>query len=90
MAFDPSAYRIAVQRQNIDGDMYHVGTVLELPDVIVYEESYDAAYSALIAIITDLKVYKLKRKTSASINLYQPLLLSVLGKEAHQNSSFRH
>lgn len=55
MAFDPSAYRIAVQRQNIDGDMYYVGTVLELPDVVVYEESYDSAYSALIVIITDLK-----------------------------------
>jgi len=35
--------------------MFYVGTVLELPDVVAYEETHQAAYDALIAIITDLK-----------------------------------
>lgn len=55
MAFDPSAYRITVQRENVDGESYHVGTVMELPDVVVYEDSHNKAYSALLKVIADLK-----------------------------------
>lgn len=55
MAFDPSTYRITVQRENVDGELCFVGTVMELPDVAVFEDSYTNAYSALLAVITDLK-----------------------------------
>lgn len=55
MAFDPKAYSITVQREVVDGDLYSVGTVIELPDVVVYEDDYNSAYTALLAVITDLK-----------------------------------
>jgi HicB family len=53
--FDPNAYRITIQRKAIDKTLYFVGTVGELPDVEVYEDSYQEAYSALTTIISDLK-----------------------------------
>ncbi len=53
--FDPTEYKISIQRQAVDSHMYYVGTVLELPDVEVYEDSFEQAYSALVCIIESLK-----------------------------------
>lgn len=53
--FDPSAYRITIQRKITDGSACFVGTVSELPDVEVFEKTYKRAYEALTEVIQDLK-----------------------------------
>jgi predicted HicB family RNase H-like nuclease len=53
--FKASAYRITVQEREIEGQIFHVGTVAELPDVAVYEDSFQEAYLAITHVITDLK-----------------------------------
>jgi predicted HicB family RNase H-like nuclease len=53
--FKASAYKITVQEREIEGQIFHVGTVAELPDVAVYEDSFQEAYVAITHVITDLK-----------------------------------
>lgn len=55
--FCPSAFCIAILEKNIDGTWYFSGSVLELPDVEVFENSYEQAYTELINVITSLKLY---------------------------------
>ncbi|MFZ6801914.1 toxin-antitoxin system HicB family antitoxin [Undibacterium sp. Di24W] len=52
--FNPSEYSVLIQYRKIDGHFFYVGTVKELPDVEVYEESYVDAYSEALATITNL------------------------------------
>lgn len=53
--FDPEAYTLTVQRRLEDGELYYVGTVAELPDIAVYEESFQAAHESLVAVVTTAK-----------------------------------
>jgi len=48
---DPHAYTISIQRVEIDGELYYEATVLELPDVADYGETYEEAYELAIDTI---------------------------------------
>ncbi len=53
--FDPSAFGITIRKKNVEGHWYFSGTVTELPDVEVFEDSYEQAYQEVLNIILDLK-----------------------------------
>lgn len=53
--FDPSSYGITIRRQAVEGHIYFVGTVLELPDAEVYEDSQEDAYREILNVISSLK-----------------------------------
>jgi predicted HicB family RNase H-like nuclease len=59
--FDPTEYGITIRKKSIDGQMHFVGTVNELPDIEVFEETYQDAYVELINVVTDLKAIADKR-----------------------------
>lgn len=52
--FDPTEYKIGVQRRIVDDLSCFVGNVSEFPDVEVYEDSYAEAYESIVGIIADL------------------------------------
>jgi predicted HicB family RNase H-like nuclease len=53
--FDPSAYGITIRRKAVEDHMYFVGTVAELPDVEVFEDSFQDAYDEIMSILVGLK-----------------------------------
>jgi hypothetical protein len=53
--FDPTDYRIVIQRKDVEGHFYFVGSVSEFPDVEVFEDSSADAYNAIVGILADLK-----------------------------------
>jgi predicted HicB family RNase H-like nuclease len=53
-SFDPQAYEIAIRRVVEDGEVLFKGTVRELPDVAVYQESYKDAYDGVVCVIQEL------------------------------------
>jgi hypothetical protein len=54
--FDPSAFGIMIRRKNVEGHWYFSGSVAELPDVEVFEDSYEVAYEETLNVITSLKL----------------------------------
>ncbi len=54
--FDPSAFGIMIRKKNVEGHWYVSGSVAELPDVEVFEDSYEAAYAEVLNVITSLKL----------------------------------
>lgn len=52
--FDPQAYEIAIRRVVEDGDVLFKATVRELPDVAVFEGTYNAAYDEVVCVIREL------------------------------------
>lgn len=54
--FDPSAFRITIRKRNIEGHWYFSGSVAELPDVEVLEDSYEMAYEEVINVIKSLNL----------------------------------
>ena len=52
---DPKRYSICVRLETEDGTDSYVGTVAELPDVLVCEDSYEEAYSAVLGVVADLQ-----------------------------------
>lgn len=54
--FDPSAFGIMIRRKNVEGHWYFSGSVAELPDVEVFEDSNEAAYEEVLNVITSLKL----------------------------------
>lgn len=53
--FNPHDYGILIRRQLIEGNWFYVGSVIEFPDVEVFEESHAIAYESLVQILTTLK-----------------------------------
>jgi hypothetical protein len=53
-AFDPQTYEISIRRVVEDGEVLFKGTVRELPDVAVYEETYKDAYDGVVCVIKEL------------------------------------
>lgn len=53
--FDPYAYRITVQKIEIEGVTYFSGSIRELPDAEVFEESPQEAYEGMAKLVLDLK-----------------------------------
>ena len=53
-ACDANEYSITVKKVTLDGETEFEATVLEFPDVVVYEESYTAAYSVALDLIAGL------------------------------------
>ncbi len=47
-------YSVTVRRELVEGEMFFVGRVREFPDVEIFEESHELAYSATVAALTDL------------------------------------
>jgi hypothetical protein len=54
--FDPSAFGITIRKRNVEGHWYFSGSVAELPDVEVLEDSYEAAYEEVVNVITSLNL----------------------------------
>jgi hypothetical protein len=54
--FDPSAFGITIRKRNVEGHWYFSGSVAELPDVEVLEDSYEVAYEEVINVISSLKL----------------------------------
>ena len=54
--FDPSAFGIMIRRKNVEGHWYFSGSVAELPDVEVFEDSYEVAYEEVLNVIESLKL----------------------------------
>ena len=54
--FNPSEYGITISKRNVDGHRYFTGTVSELPDVEVFEDTLDDAYKEIFGIIGSLKL----------------------------------
>jgi hypothetical protein len=52
---DPKRYSICIRLETEDGTDSYVGTVAELPDVLVCEDSYEEAYSAVLGVVSDLQ-----------------------------------
>ena len=52
--FDPEFYGISVKKVVLDGETLYAASVRELPDVLVYEDSSDAAYSTALDVVEGL------------------------------------
>lgn len=63
-SFDPSAFGITIRKKNIDGRWFFCGSVAELPDVEVFEESFDTAYEEVVNVVTSLKLLADEQKRS--------------------------
>ncbi|WP_250865678.1 toxin-antitoxin system HicB family antitoxin [Caballeronia sp. INSB1] len=50
-------YSVTVRRERIEGEIFFVGRVREFPDVEIFEETHEAAYSVTVATLTDLIVH---------------------------------
>lgn len=53
--FDPTEFGITIRKKNVGGNWYFSGTVAELPDVEVFEDSYSDAYDQILEVIAALK-----------------------------------
>jgi predicted HicB family RNase H-like nuclease len=51
---DPQDYEISIRKTHEDGETLFKATVRELPDVAVYEDTYNAAYDAVCVVIQNL------------------------------------
>lgn len=60
--FDPGAFGITIRKKDIEGHGYFCGSVAELPDIEVFEETFDAAYEEILNIITSLKLLADEKK----------------------------
>ena len=49
--FDPYRYTVSIRRELSDGEILFVARVAELPDIILFEESYKEAYEGAISVI---------------------------------------
>ena len=60
---DPREYNICVRfRRDEDGDSF-VATIKELPDVAVYEDTFQEAYDSALGVVADLQeVFEEKRQ----------------------------
>jgi hypothetical protein len=54
--FDRSAFGVTIRKKNIGGNWYFSGSVAELPDVEVFEDSYEVAYEEILNVIISLKL----------------------------------
>ena len=54
--FDRSAFGITIRKKNIEGHWYFSGSVAELPDVEVFEDSYEVAYEETLNVVISLKL----------------------------------
>ncbi len=52
---DARRYNVCVKFTEDDGEPLYHGTVRELPDVSVYENTADEAYAAVVEVISDLQ-----------------------------------
>jgi hypothetical protein len=62
--FNPSEYGITISKRNMDGHRYFTGTVSELPDVEVFEDTLDDAYKGILGIIGSLKLLSMGKQRS--------------------------
>ena len=62
--FNPSEYGITISKRNVDGHRYFTGTVSELPDVEVFEDTLDDAYKEIFGIIGSLKLMSMGKQRS--------------------------
>jgi len=60
--FDPGAFGITIRKKDIEGHGYFCGSVAELPDIEVFEETFQAAYEEILNIITSLKLLADEKK----------------------------
>ena len=54
---DPHRYDISVRRRDVEGEVLFEASVVELPDVSAYAETYQEAYDLVIASIRDLSTH---------------------------------
>lgn len=52
--FDPTEFGISIRRKIVDGTPYFVGSVAELSDIEVFEDSYQEAYDEVINVVVAL------------------------------------
>lgn len=55
MKFDPETYSISIRKEDVDGEIYYVGRVTELPNISCYEDTYSEAWEKVIDAVTTLK-----------------------------------
>ena len=60
--FNPSEYGITISKRNVDGHRYFAGTVSELPDVEVFEDTLADAYKEIFGIISSLKLMSMGKQ----------------------------
>ncbi len=53
-AFDPERYSVLIKKELVDGEWMFVARVRELPDVVVYEPTHEAAHRGVLDVIADL------------------------------------
>lgn len=54
--FDPNAFGITIRKKCVEDHWFFCGTVAELPDVEVFEDSPDVAYEEVLNVIRSLKL----------------------------------
>lgn len=54
---DPHRYDISVRRRDVEGEVLFEASVVELPDVSAYADTYQEAYDLVIASIRDLSAH---------------------------------
>lgn len=55
MKFDPYTYSITIRKEMVDDESYFVGRVAELPNIIAFEDTYEAARAIVIDAISSFK-----------------------------------
>jgi predicted HicB family RNase H-like nuclease len=90
--FDPSAFGIMIRRKNVEGHWYFSGSVAELPDVEVFEDSNEAAYEEVINVIRSLKVtadeqHRLFPKPQSPTDDYSGRVTLRIPKSLHKRSA---
>ena len=60
--FNPSEYGITISKRNVNGHRYFAGTVSELPDVEVIEDTHADAYKEILGIISSLKLMSMGKQ----------------------------
>ncbi|ALR91296.1 toxin-antitoxin system HicB family antitoxin [Vibrio alginolyticus] len=58
ISFDPEFYSISVRKEEIEGDLYYVARIQELPDVMEFGDTYEEAYElALDTLKTSYEMF---------------------------------
>ncbi|MGI4859132.1 MAG: toxin-antitoxin system HicB family antitoxin [Janthinobacterium lividum] len=70
--FTADMYSITIRREQVEGEMFFVGRVREFPDVEVFEESHDMAYSETVSTLTDL----IAQLQDEGMQVPQPLVIN--------------
>ena len=79
--FNPIEYGITISKRNVNGHRYFAGTVSELPDVEVFEDTHAEAYKEILGIISSLKLMSMGKQRlfpNPQITTYQKSIKKLL------------